>query len=111
MSARALINGRVWRDPEHRVSASGKPFGSASVRVGSGDAAVWWKVLAFGEAAIEELLSLRDGDALSATGEFKADIYDKGGEPRGEPHSLCRPSDGRIDAIPAGRPVDDEVPL
>jgi hypothetical protein len=70
MSARALVSGRLWCNPERRVSNSGKPFGAATVRVGSGGSAVWWKVLTFGETATEELLSLRDGDALSASGEF-----------------------------------------
>jgi hypothetical protein len=82
MTARALISGRIWRDPERKVSSAGKPFVSASVRVGNGDAAVWWKVLAFNEAAIEELLALRDGDAISASGEFRAEIFDGRDGPR-----------------------------
>jgi hypothetical protein len=76
MSARALISGRLWKDPERRISGAGKVFGSASVRVGNGDAAAWWKVLTFSDSVTEELLSLKDGDAISATGEFKAEIYD-----------------------------------
>jgi hypothetical protein len=82
MSARALISGRIWRDPEHRVSSAGKSFGSASLRVGNGNAVIWWKVLTFSESGIEELLSLRDGDALSASGEFKAEAYDRGAGPK-----------------------------
>jgi len=82
MSARALISGRLWKNPERRISGAGKPFGSASVRVGNGDAAVWWKVLAFAEDVLEELLSLHDGDAVAVTGEFKAETYDGRDGPR-----------------------------
>jgi single-stranded DNA-binding protein len=82
MTARALISGRIWRDPERKVSGAGKRFANATLRVGNGDDTTWWKLLAFNETAIEELLSLKDGDAVSATGEFKVELYDKGGSTR-----------------------------
>jgi hypothetical protein len=72
----------VWRDPEHKVSSTGKAYATATVRVGSGHDATWWKLLAFCETTKQELHSLRDGDAVSATGEFKAEIYNKGTGPK-----------------------------
>jgi hypothetical protein len=82
MSARALVSGRLWRDPERRASGAGKSFGSAFIRVGSGDDKKWWKLLVFIETVIEEMLSLKDGDALAATGEFKAEVFDGRNGPR-----------------------------
>jgi hypothetical protein len=127
MSARALISGRIWRDPERRVSGAGKPFASASVRVGSGDVAAWWKLLCFSEAAIEEVTSLHDGDAVSASGEFKAEVYDKGDGPRvgftlfadriisarKAKREKARAATRRapIDGAQSQRPFDDELPM
>jgi hypothetical protein len=82
MSARALISGRLWREPERKVSSAGRTYATATIRVGNGDDAQWWKVLTFSEMAAEELLALHGGDAVSASGEFKVEIYDKGSGPR-----------------------------
>ena len=82
MSATALISGKLWREPEAKVSKAGKTYGTATVRVGEGDGAQWWRVLAFSESAAAELLQLHDGDGVAASGSFKAEPYERGGELR-----------------------------
>jgi hypothetical protein len=82
MSATVLVSGKLWRDPERKTTKTGRPYTSAALRDGQGDDAVWWKLLAFNEAAAEEPLRLRDGDGLAASGSFKAEIYDRGSGPR-----------------------------
>ena len=49
MSATALISGKLFREPEAKVSRAGKYYASATVRVGDGEGATWWKVLSFSE--------------------------------------------------------------
>jgi single-stranded DNA-binding protein len=75
MSAVVLLSGKIVREPERKVSKLGKPYASATVRDGYGDDATWWRVFAFSESAAEELLGLRDGDAVAASGSFKAELY------------------------------------
>ena len=71
----ALISGTLFRNPEQRVSKSGKPFTTATMRVKDGDAAQFVRVTAFFESAQTELLRLSDGDSLSVQGPFKAETY------------------------------------
>ena len=78
MSASALVSGRLQRDPERKMSKAGKPFVSATIRDGEGEAVNWWNVLSFSETANEELLSLKAGDSVAVTGQFKAEVYEKG---------------------------------
>ena len=82
MTAIALVTGTLFRPPEQRTSKAGKPFVTATIRVKDGDGAQWWKVLAFSESIQAELMRLADGDAISAQGAFKAELYDKDGEKR-----------------------------
>ena len=83
MSASALISGRLQRDPERKVAKSGKPFVTAVLREGDGEAVNWWNVLTFSESAADELMALKAGDALAVSGSFRTEIYNsKGGEQR-----------------------------
>ena len=82
MSASALVSGRIFRDPERKLSRAGKPFVVAKLREGAGDAVVWWSVAAFAEDVSEELLRLRDGDAVAVSGPFTVATYEKNGEIR-----------------------------
>jgi single-stranded DNA-binding protein len=59
-----------------------KPFVTATIRVKDGEAAQWWKVLAFSETVQSELMRLTDGDALSVQGALKAETYEKDGASR-----------------------------
>jgi single-stranded DNA-binding protein len=82
MTAAAMISGVLHRAPEKRTSkTSGKDFTTATIREGAGDAATWWNVIAFGEAA-DDLLQLRDGDAVCVCGAFTVETYEKDGETR-----------------------------
>jgi single-stranded DNA-binding protein len=82
MTASALISGRVFRDPERRVSKGGKPFVAAKLREGAGDSAVWWSVVAFADDVREELSLLRDGDTIAVSGPFTVSTYERNGEIR-----------------------------
>ena len=76
MSATVLISGKLWRDPERKLTKAGKPYVTATIRDGQGDDATWWRLLAFSEASCAELLCLHDGDGVAASGAFKAELYD-----------------------------------
>ena len=82
MTAHVLVCGQLFREPEQRTSKAGKPFVIATIRAKDGEAAQWWKVLAFAETVRAELLRLDDGDAISAQGSLKAEPYEKDGEHR-----------------------------
>ena len=76
MSATVLISGKLWRDPERKLTKAGKPYVTATIRDGQGDDATWWRLFAFWEAGCAELLGLHDGDGVAASGTFKAELYD-----------------------------------
>ena len=83
MSAIVLVSGRLLRDPQKKVSAKGRPYGSALVRVSDGNDSALWRVTAFSETALAELMKLRVGDGIAATGPMQAELYTPaGGEPR-----------------------------
>ena len=83
MTARALVTGTLFRAPERKVSRGGKPYVSATIRVREGDASQFWRVTIFSESAGEEMMSLQDGDAVSAQGAMCAELYrPDDGEPR-----------------------------
>jgi single-stranded DNA-binding protein len=74
-----LVTGSLYRAPEQKISKTGKPFVSATIRVKDGDATAWWKVLVFSESACAELMRLSDGDAVSAQGALKVEQYERDG--------------------------------
>jgi single-stranded DNA-binding protein len=74
MTAFAIVTGALFRAPERRVSKSGKPFVTATIRVKDGEVQ-WWKIVAFSEGVQTELMRLGDGDALSVQASFKAALY------------------------------------
>jgi len=83
MSAHVLISGMLFRSPEERTGkTSGKHFVAATVKVRDGDAAQYWRVLAFSDSVQSELLRLDDGDAVSVQGSLRAEAYSKDGELR-----------------------------
>jgi single-stranded DNA-binding protein len=81
MTAAALVAGKLWKAPEGRTSKTGKPFATATMREGAGDAVTWWSVVAFADNA-GELLWLKDGDVLSVSGPFTVEAYVKDGQNR-----------------------------
>lgn len=48
---------------------------TATIRAKDGDAAQWWKIVAFSEDVQTELMRLVEGDVLSVQGSFKAELY------------------------------------
>ena len=82
MSATVLVSERLLRDPERKTSKAGKPFATAVLREGDGDAVTWWNLLCFSESGCEELMSLHAGDGVAASGSFKAELYEKAGAQR-----------------------------
>jgi hypothetical protein len=75
MSARAVVNGALFKAPASKVSKAGKSYVLATIREGKGDAARWWKAFVFGDDAMAEVLRLGDGDPLAVAGEFDCQAY------------------------------------
>ena len=83
MSAHVLVSGTLFRSPEERTGKrSGKHFVAATIKVRDGEAAQYWRVLAFSDTAQNELLRLDDGEALAVQGTLRAEAYSKDGEAR-----------------------------
>jgi single-strand DNA-binding protein len=78
----ALASGPLWRDPEQRTSKAGNPFATAKLKVRSGDGFQFVGILAFDEAARDELLRLKAGETVSVQGALKVETYVKDGETR-----------------------------
>lgn len=76
MSAtQALITGSICRAPEQRTSKTGRPFVTLSLMVGTEGATDYWTVMTFSESLQAELLQLGIGDALSAQGSAKIELF------------------------------------
>jgi hypothetical protein len=75
MSARAVVNGALFKAPASKVSKAGKSYVLATIREGKGDAARWWKAFVFGDDAMAQVLRLGDGDPLAVAGEFDCQAY------------------------------------
>jgi hypothetical protein len=85
MSAvQVLVAGCLFRAPAERMSQAGRRFVSATIRVGGENRdAEFWSLMVFSDSAQAELLRLGVGDALSAQGSAKFELYQKdGGEVR-----------------------------
>jgi hypothetical protein len=128
MTATVLVSGKLFRDPERKVSGAGKRYASATIKDVSGDDVIWWKLLAFDESPIDELLSLRDGDGIAASGSFRTEVYDRGAGPKvgftlfadrlisakrqkreGDKERRETGKPGPIDGVQAQRPIDDDL--
>jgi single-stranded DNA-binding protein len=78
----ALITGALYRAPEQRTAKSGSKFVTATVRVKTGEAMQFVRIVMFSESGQAELLRLQDGDSLSIQGGLKAEVFEKNGEHR-----------------------------
>ena len=75
MSARALITGQLYGDPQARTSQAGKPFTTAKVRADGKDGAVLWiSIVAFGDLA-DRLLTMKANTALALSGKLEVSAY------------------------------------
>jgi single-stranded DNA-binding protein len=74
----AAFFGALGRDAEPKVSAAGKNYLRANVRVGDGDAAQWISVLAFDAAAIEAADKFLKGARVYVEGRLTLGEYTAG---------------------------------
>lgn len=96
-----LASGTLIRDPQERTSAAGKPYCTALVRVPCEDAEpIIVSVIAFDERAVQALLALGRGDAVSVAGRAKLSSWTKDGEER---HGLSMVADRVLSAYAAGK--------
>jgi hypothetical protein len=73
----ALVTGTLFKPAEEKTSSkTGRTFVSATLKAGgeTGDAE-FWQVTAFSQSAQSELLRLGAGDALSAQGKAKFELW------------------------------------
>jgi single-stranded DNA-binding protein len=76
MTAYALITGVLFKPAEEKTSSkTGRTFVSAVIKADSGDAVEFWQVTAFSQSAQSELMRLGAGDALSAQGKLKVELW------------------------------------
>jgi single-stranded DNA-binding protein len=81
MTAYVLVTGDIFRAAELKTGKSGWDFCTATIRSTTGTETEYWRIVAFGDAAIE-LARLYIGDSLSAQGRLKIENYEKNGERR-----------------------------
>jgi Single-strand binding protein family len=75
MSLHAIVSGSLYGGPKSGMAKSGRPYAFATLKVRDGDATQWIRLMVFSETAQSELMRLCDGDALSAQGVLKCEIY------------------------------------
>ena len=120
MSARALITGNLYGDPQARTSQAGKSFATAKIRADGKDGAVLWvSIVAFGDLA-DRLLTMRANNAVALSGKLEVSAYTaKNGEPAAGLSVVCDElatlkAKPRPRAEPAQQPViagfDDDLP-
>ncbi len=84
MSIDALLNGKIYGQPEERTSRNGNPFVVARLRVPMANGeSMFAGLVAFRDSARAALLALGDSDAATVAGELKLGSYlDKAGLPK-----------------------------
>jgi single-stranded DNA-binding protein len=80
----ALIQGKIYGQPQQRTAKTGKPFAVTKVRVAQGDGdTLFVSVIAFDAQPCSALLALGDGDSIAITGTLTAKVWtDKQGQPK-----------------------------
>jgi single-stranded DNA-binding protein len=84
MSARALVNGALHKAAEGRTSKAGTRFSTFTLREKVNGSTRWWSVVAFDEASIAAVLSMKVGEPIAVSGEINAELWtpEDGSEPR-----------------------------
>lgn len=84
MTTFALVSGSLFRAPESKTSKNGKPYAVCTIKTRADDnRSEFWRVTVFSETAIDALMALGEGDALSVQGALKCELYQpEGKEPR-----------------------------
>jgi hypothetical protein len=77
MTVAVLVSGSLFKNPEIKISRSGKTYASASIRTASADNATadFWNLLVFSETVQTELMRLTEGEKLAAQGSLKLEIF------------------------------------
>jgi hypothetical protein len=77
MTVFVLVSGSLFKNPEIKISRSGKSYATASIRTASADntASDFWNLLVFSETVQAELMRLGEGEKLAAQGSLKLEIY------------------------------------
>jgi hypothetical protein len=80
----ALIQGKIYGQPQQRTAKTGKPFAVAKMRVAQGDGeSLFVSVIAFDAAPCAALLALSEGDSVAMAGALTAKVWvDKQGQPK-----------------------------
>lgn len=79
----ALIQGELHGDPKQRATNTGKPFVTASTRVGVGSESVFIGIAAFNDSARAALGRLKSGDTLAVNGLLELNVWqDREGKER-----------------------------
>lgn len=74
--AQITIVGRLGRDPETRVTPTGKEIVTASVAVGKNDKTIWYKINAWERTGVW-LKDARKGDMVFVQGNLELRTYEK----------------------------------
>ena len=80
-----LINGKIYGTPAKRLSKTGNTFATCKIRIptGSEGGGVFGNVICFDTGAVNTMLALHEGDAVSLCGTVTVSAYsDKAGEPK-----------------------------
>jgi hypothetical protein len=83
MTDRAVVSGAVFRAPAQKTTKTGRPFAVLTIRSGTGETVRWWKVIAFSESVVAEIMQLGAGQPIAVAGEIDAEVYaPNGASPR-----------------------------
>ena len=90
MTARALITGTLYGDPQARTSQAGKSFTTAKIKAdGKDGSTLWVSIIAFNDLA-DRLLTLKANAAVALSGKLEVSAYtDKQGNPAAGLSVVC----------------------
>jgi hypothetical protein len=75
MSARTTVSFALHKAAEERTSKPGKRFATLTLHENVNSSTRWWRVVAFDEASIAAVLSLRVGEPIAVSGEINAELW------------------------------------
>ena len=84
MSVSILLSGALFRQPQQKISQSGKRYMSGTIKAAAADntSADFWNLLVFSDTAQAELARLGDGDKVAVQGTLKIELYEREGQQR-----------------------------
>jgi single-stranded DNA-binding protein len=138
MTAYAMIAGRLHGEPVTRPTRNGGQVTFFKLRVINGAEIEWWDAATFSDTARAELEGVNEGDAVSAVGVLRVEMFEHRGEQRikrsltadrvlalkptkepkakvDKPSRAAPPkSESRAESLPSdrgGRGFDDSIPF